>query len=67
MLFSDNYSEKNEEEGPAKRARPFILESDPHDEETNQQIQPAEQPKKAAPPKPIVTLKISAAPNKSAV
>ena len=34
MLFTDNYSEKNEEEGPAKRARPFILESDPHDEET---------------------------------
>ena len=65
MLFTDNYSEQ--EEGSHKRAGPFVLESDPHDEELSNKNPSVVTASQAAPAKPIVTLKISAAPTKSLV
>ena len=60
MLFTDNYSD-NYEDNQQKRQSAFVLESDPHEEDTLAKRNP-EPAKKAAPIKPIVTLKISAAP-----
>lgn len=56
MLFTDNYSDNNEDS--AYKHSAFVLESDPKEEFE------AVVPKRLAPPKPIVTLKISAAPAK---